>query len=418
MNSQKGLAQSSIFRHARTLSLIALVSGIGTIGSVVFQTITIRILTPSQFGLVAALLAIANLAAVGSAALRNSVAVDYSAIPHSALSFRRIDRSLVESIAIGVISTFVVGLLLLSSSQALNTDQGSIVLVVASVIPYFISARSTGLLQGAGHALSVVVWSTASVLLQVVLVAAIAFRFATIEAVLTVMLIAAAFNAAGSSIQSYMNRLSTAGRYFPKRMVIVLITSVALTWLSTSDTIFVRIWASEGVAGQFAAAAAAAKVMLLVPAALSMYLLPKFVRYAENRSVMLRGVYLSLTVSLGFGVALAVMFIFFAPIILFVLGDSYRPAIALMPSLALALVPLAGAQAVFIRILTLGKIAPLVLLISLSTFQALVFWITLPNISEFLAAIAIIGTLTVIAGVVINHRTLLKSTLTTVNSAS
>lgn len=418
MKPLNGPAESALVRHARNLSLIAVVSGIGTIGSVVFQTITIRILTPSEFGLVAALLAIANLAAVGSAALRNSVAVEYSAIPYSAQAFRQIDRSLVESIAIGLISTFAVGLLLLSSAQALNADQVAIVLVVASVVPYFISARSTGLLQGAGRALSVVVWSTASVLLQVLLMASIAFRFATIESVLIVMLIAAVFNAAGSSIQSYVNRLSTAGRYFPKRMVIVLVTSVALTWLSTSDTIFARIWASEEIAGQFAAAAAGAKVMLLVPAALSMYLLPKFVRFADNRSVMLRGVYLSLVVSLGFGGVLALMFLVFAPLIQFVLGDSYRPAVELMPILALALIPLAGAQAVFIRILTLGKIAPLVLLVSLSTLQALAFWITLPNVSEFLTAIAIVGILAVIAGVVINHRTLLKSNTTTLHSES
>lgn len=389
---------SHLLPHVKQVGLISIMSGLGMIASAAFQFITIRALTPSEFGLLAAMLAFSNLIAVGSGALRNSVAV------HSARSSRIkddtnfFDSSFREAAVLSIAGILLLSVLFLTLANDLGTGLAAPTLVIATVFPYFLFARSSGLLQGAGHPISVVMWSSGSLIIQVVLVAGLLLiQAANTVMVLVLMLLVAVLSMAGATIQAHRLKLRNQGAAFTSTTLIVLSMSVLFSWLTASDVIFVRIFTETESSGIYAAAAVVAKLVLLIPGALTLYLLPKLVSNSSNRSLTSQGILWSLGVTFGMSLLYFFAVFPFSPFIASVFGPSYSSSAETMPWLTLAWLPWACAQALLVRMTAVGRWGSVLMLLGVTVFQTIVFVLTLPNITNFVWAVAASGVLAFIA---------------------
>ncbi|MCU1419770.1 MAG: hypothetical protein JWR57_939 [Mycetocola sp.] len=388
-----------VAQHGRAVLVIGLVSVLGILASAGFQIFAIRGLGPHEFGLFASFLAIINVAAIGSAALRNSVAVaaaqSHLPVP---ISRKRVDSSLIEALALGGI--FTVSILVVAPwlANSLETNLPALIITAATVIPYFLFSRAQGLLQGVGKSQSLIWWSTGAQIAQLALgIVALALGYGAIG-ILGALLATAVLGMIGSTLQAKPIAKPITGKPFSVNSTVVLLLTISFAWITNADVILVRAGAESQTAGAFAAAAVLIKTTLIIPATLSLYLLPRFVHRRDDASMTRMGVNVTLAITVATGVAmLAVVLVFGELIVSLVFGPGYQFSVDLLPWLAIIWIPWAMAQAILIRLTaSASKSALLVLLVG-----ALCQWVgssaLLPDIFGMMAYNGILGLLTMLA---------------------
>lgn len=402
----RGLA--TVRTHGRALLGVAVVSVLGIVATAGFQLVAIHGLAPSQFGLLASFLALINVVSVGSAALRNSVAVGTAS---ELLNTRqgvevkkpRVDSTLVEALVLGVGAAAILAALSPVLADVLDSKVVAILFTAAAALPYFLFARAQGRLQGAGNSNAVVWWSTGAQLGQLVLaLIAIALGFGAVG-IVAVLLIVAVVGTLGASIQSKRLPAISSLRPFSRASSVVLLLTVAFAWLTNADVILVRSGASSDVAGAYAAAGVIVKTILIVPATLSLYLLPRFVGRRDDAGMTRFGVNLSLGITLTCGIALFLGVLLLGPWLISILypGD-YSQAAALLPWLALMWLPWAAAQSVLIRTTAAASYGGLAVLIGAVLAQWTLVSLVLPNVYVMMAVNGLVGLLA-LAGLFLLH---------------
>ncbi|TFD22885.1 hypothetical protein E3T32_05950 [Cryobacterium sp. TMT2-23] len=389
-------------QHGKALLEIGVVSAFGIFATAGFQIVASRGLGPSGFGLLASFLAIINVAAVGSAALRSSIAVVTS--ESVALGTtppqvrRRLDTSMIEALVLGGICT--VALLGASSwlTTSLETNSLALILTAATVLPYFLFSRAQGLLQGTGDSRSVVLWTSGSQIAQLALtVIALALGLGAIG-ILGVILLIAVLGTVGSSYQARRFYIPTTRRPFSVDSSVVLLLTIAFAWLTNADVILVRSGTSELVAGSFAAAAVLVKTTLILPATLSLYLLPRFVNRRDDASMTKLGVNMTLGLTFLSGAAMFLLVLLAGgPLVRVLFGPGYELAIVYLPWLALMWLPWAMSLAVLVRITAAASKAGLVVLIIAAAAQWAGATSLLPDVAAMMIFNGSLGVLTLAA---------------------
>ncbi|TFC90413.1 MULTISPECIES: hypothetical protein [Cryobacterium] len=389
-------------QHGKALLEIGVVSAFGVFATAGFQIVASRGLGPSGFGLLASFLAIINVAAVGSAALRSSIAVVTSegvalgAVAPQAR--RRLDASMVEALILGGLCT--VALLAASPwlTTSLETNSLALILTAATVLPYFLFSRAQGLLQGTGDSRSVVLWTSGSQIAQLALtVIALAMGLGAVG-ILSVILLIAVLGTVGSSYQARRFTVPASRRPFSVDSSVVLLLTISFAWLTNADVILVRSGTSELVAGSFAAAAVLVKTTLILPATLSLYLLPRFVSRREDASMTKLGVNVTLALTFLSGVAMFLLVLVAGePLVGILFGAGYELAVAYLPWLALMWLPWAMALAVLVRVTAAASKAGLIVLLVAAVAQWVGATSLLPSVPAMMIFNGSLGALTLAA---------------------
>lgn len=398
MSSDGGRARGDLRRHGGALATVGVLSGLGILATSGFHVVTGRGLGPAAFGLLAAFLAIVNIAAIGSSALQNSVAVATARALHAprvdAGPRRRwMDSSAIEALVLGGIGTIVVVLAAPLLADWLRSSTLALFLAALSILPGFVFSRAQGILQGAGDARSVAAWSTGSQLLRLLLAAAAIAAGLGAVTVLLAVLAAIAAVAVGATIQASRLRVSHATVPFTAKSIVVLLLVISFAWLTNIDVVLVRGGASELESGSFAAAAVIIKMILLVPTTLSLYLLPRFVNRQGDHATVRYGVNVLLgTILLG-GLAMALAVTFFGGLITLILfGSGYDLAAQYLPLMAVAYLPWAMAQGMLIQLTASASRTGLATLIVAAILQWVGASLVLPNIWAMIALMGALGT--------------------------
>jgi len=383
-------------RHGRALFEIAVVSALGILASAGFQVVTTRGLGPEAFGLLASFLAIMNVAAIGSAALRNSVAVNVAAAPTvPAPRARRFDGSLIEALSLGGACT--VGILIASPWIASSVHSGILAPIIAAVVmvPYFLFARAVGFLQGRRNTRSVVWWTTGSQLAQFALAAVVLWMGFGVLGILAIHLVTIGGATLGSMRQTRKMAVSVASKPFSSTSSVVLALTIAFAWVTNVDVILVRSGAPELSVGAYAAAALLVKTTLILPATLSLYLLPRFVGSRKNASLSKLGVNLALAVTaLGGLVILAVFVVAGRLVVTILFGEGYEGTVALLPWMALTWIPWAMTQAILVRITAFASKPGLAVLLVAAATQWIGATMVLPDVRAMITLNGVIGVAT------------------------
>ncbi|OJV59759.1 MAG: hypothetical protein BGO38_13360 [Cellulomonas sp. 73-145] len=402
MNERRAMRLGYLRRHAAPLATVGAVSVVGILASTLFQALTGRGLGPAAFGLLAAFLSIVNIAAIGASALQNSVAVatarTLSGAPDAPAAPRRWDGAMVEGVALGGGGALVVAALAGPLSGRLGTSVMAVLLAAATVLPSFLFSVAQGRLQGAGRATAVAGWSTASQVLRLVLAGVALLAGLGAVSILVAVLLAIGAAALAAAIQADRAGLRTSTSAFTRNSVVLIGLTLAFAWLTNIDVMLVRTGAPEHPAGMFAAAAVLAKLILIVPTTLSLYLLPRFVNRREDHGAMRFGVNVVLLTVLGTGLlgagALAILGGF---VIRLFFGSGYADAVGLLPALALAYVPWALSQGLLIRLTASRSRRALVVLLAASVAQWVLARQVLPDLRAMTLVIGVLGA--IVAGV-------------------
>lgn len=386
-------------QHGKALFEIGVASGLGIVASAGFQVVATRGLGPESFGLLAAFLALINIAAIGSSALRNSVAVAVAEsrnLPIANPARRQwLDSSLIEALILGAVCT--VGLLIASPwlASSIESNVLALALTAATVAPYFLFARSQGLLQGVGNSRAVVWWSTGAQMTQLALTVIALLLGYNAVAILVIYLFTVVAGTVGSTYHSRNFTIAAARRPFSVNSTVVLLLTIAFAWLTNVDVILVRAGASELAAGSYAAAAVLVKTTLILPAMFSLYLLPRFVSNRRNHALTKLGVNLTLAVTFAGGLLIFLILYLAGGLIVSILfGKGYGLTVGFLPSLALMWLPWAMAQAVLVRVTSFASKAGVAVLLVAAVVQWVGDTALLPDIN---AMIVLNGSLGVLA---------------------
>jgi O-antigen/teichoic acid export membrane protein len=388
--------------HGSAVAQIGLVSVLGIAASFGFQIVTARFLGPSDFGVLSAFFSIVSMAAIGSSSLQNSVAVQTArSIGHPKLSTvkrKRLDGFTIEALTLGGTGALIVAAASPVIVTELRTEFFVPLLAAVSIVLSFVFARAVGTIQGVGDSRSAVWWSSISLVLRLALVAVAFVAGFGLVGALAAVLIASGLVMMGAFIHSL--RLHAIDGYIPFRLegIIVMLMSVAFAWLTNIDVILVRAFDSEHSAGIYAASATLVKSGFLIPATLSLYLLPRFVRQEKNAAMTQLGVRLTLLVT---GVGGFVMFFAFSLVgpwlttLLF--GSEYNISGALLSGLSLAYLPWMMAHGLLIRMNALVSKLAFATLACAVVFQLVAAIIFLPNITALLVIIGVVGAIVLVS---------------------
>lgn len=387
-------ARAHATHHARALAGVLTIGGVGVLATAAFQLVVIRGLGPTGYGLLASFLALINVASVASAALRNSVAVaaaKATTLDETPTGRRRLDGSTVEALVLGGLC--MVGVLV--ASPLVGGEEGvapaALVFAVLAVGPYFLFARAQGLLQGASRTGVVVLWSTGTQVLQLGLsVAVMALGWGAVG-VLGAILVTSLVGTVGSAIQARRLQLVTRTRPFTPETVVVLALTIAFTWTVSVDVVLVQMEVDGALAGAYAAAATVVKTMLIVPATLSLYLLPRFVHRRRDAAMTRLGVLVTLGITLVAGGVMVGLVAVAGDFIAGVFGSGYDRTADILPVLALAWIPWAMAQGLLIRLTAVSSRAGVVAVVVLALCQWFGGRAVLPSVSGFITFNGVLG---------------------------
>lgn len=452
MSERRTVHLGYLRRHAGPLMTVGVVSVLGIVATAAFHAVTGRGLGPAAFGLLAAFLSIVNIAAVGASALQNAVAVataralgeqadgedetgddgadtadagtaadvdpaivqapapspaaadleaaagatSAAAVPPGRLHrmFPAWDSALIEAVVLGGVGMAGVAALAPLLADMLATSTLAVYLAALTILPSFLFSVAQGRLQGAGRAVAVSGWSTISQVLRVVLaIAALAAGLGAVSVLLAVLIAVVAVTVA-ATWQVRGAHLRIAGAAFGRHSIILIMLTISFAWLTNIDVMLVRIGTTESHAGMYAAAAVLAKMILIVPTTLSLYLLPRFVNRRADSGATKFGVNVVLVTVGGAGVlAAGAMTLLGGPLVAIFFGSGYEEAVRLLPALSLAYLPWALAQGLLIRLTaTVSRQALVVLLLGAVAQWTLAQWV-LPDLGAMIAVTAGLGVL-------------------------
>lgn len=377
--------------HARGLSAVAVASAVGILASFAFQILSARYLAPADFGLLSAFFVIVNVAAIGSSSVQNSVTVHTAAALSDPDAGSRRRRWPVDALVLGLAGGLLVAAAAPWLAASLDTT-AAVVIAAAVTIPLsFVFADTLGLLQGSGSVAQAVWWSTVAQVARVAFALIAVVLAASLAGIIGAVVAAIGLAVAGALWAARRTPRPREGVFSVTGIAIVVLT-VAFAWLTASDVIFLRAGAPETLAGMYASVTVLVKTGFLLPATLSLYLLPRFVRNRGNVSLSRVGVLATLALSIATGVVMIVFFALFGPwLIGFLFGAAYAPASALLVPTALAYLPWIAAQGMLIKVTSTASIAASALLVVVVAAQWLWFTLTVPDVAAMLAGLGVLG---------------------------
>lgn len=403
-----------IRRHGRAFLNVGLISAVGIAATMGFQILTGRFLGPEAYGLLAAFMAIVGIAATGSSALQNSVAVGAArAKTHSSIpvqqSAKRWDSSLIEALALGSAITLAIFIAAPFLATMLKTGTGAILMAGCTVLPAFLLSRALGILQGNGSSNSVAGWTSGGQAFRLALACGvIALSLGAVSLLIAILASTVAITV-GAGIQAKRTGLRPEGIAFSKDTIVVLLLIISFAWLTNIEVVLVRGGTPELISGSFAAAAVLTKTIFIVPGMMSVYLLPRFVANAKDSRNSQLGVTVSLgIIALGGLVAFMALLFIAEPVTTLLFGSSYSLAATYLPWMALAYLPWALSQGLLIRLTAIASKLSLGLLLIASVVEWVTAMAVLPDIWEMIALIGWLG-LAVLAGLLAAHFMALKS---------
>ncbi|WP_323986360.1 MATE family efflux transporter [Microbacterium plantarum] len=365
-------------------------SALGAVAAFVFQIVTARSLGTADFGLLAAFFSIVNVAAIGSSAVQNSVAVETAAAPRSGgTGLRR--QIPTDALVIGVGGGLLVAALAPWIADALGANL-SVVFAAAATIPLsFLFASFVGRVQGSGRAAAAVGWSTASLVLRVLFVAPLMLLGLGVGGAAGAVLAATGIATIGAALAARSVPGPTRTIFTGDGATIVTIT-VALAWLTSADVFFLRMLAPADVAGSYASVAVLVKAAFILPSTLSLYLLPRFARNRGHSRLTWLGVGVSVLASAGVSLLLLVIFaVAGGPIIDLLYGPAYASAVSLLVPVVAAYIPWIILQGLLIQLIADASRLAAVSLCAAVVVQALAFVRFLPDVAFALTAFGVLG---------------------------
>ncbi len=397
--------------HAVPVLLMGGATVLGALAAFLYQVISARALGPADFSLLAAFLAILNVAAIASSALQNTVAVRTAEVAagvdgahpapgHGPAARRRPS----EATMLGLLG----GVLVAASSpvlvRTLDTTVPVVLLAAAAVPLSFWLSEAVGLLQGAGRSIGAVWWTTVSLLARVALLLLSLALGLGIGGVLASALLATGLAVVGATLPA--RRVPHPGRAVLSRTgVVVLVLSLLSAWLVNADVIVLRATASGEAAGNFASAAILVKASFMLPSTLSVYLLSRFVRNRGNGALMRLGSRLTVGITAAAGVVLALVFSVAGELVgRLVYGGQFDQAGALLLPLSLAYLPWIIAQSVLIRLTASASRPAVAVLLVASLVQAVGFLLAAPDVHAVIAVQGGLGAAVLAAFLVIVGR--------------
>lgn len=378
---------------------MAAASGIGILATFGFQLLSARYLAPADFGLFAAFLVIVNVAAVGSAAIQNHVTVNTARLSRDAETHPSAGRRGWPKDAVLLGTAAAIGVAAVSPLLAHNLDTTApIVIAAACTIPLsLVFADSLGLLQGSGRVGAAVWWSTSSQVIRIVLLLAAIGIGAGLAGVVGSVVAAVAATTVGALLHTRRIRRPRASVFSGTGLAIVALT-VGFAWLTSADVLFVRATAHPQDAGAYAAATVLVKAGLLLPATLSFYLLPRFVRNSGDAALTRTGVLATLAISLGTSIAMIVVFIAAGGWIVGLLyDDEYARTSEFLVAASIAYAPWIAAQGLMVK-MTASASRPAVAVVWMAVLaQGIAFPLILPDIFAMLWMMGAIGAIALVA---------------------
>ncbi|MGC0368031.1 lipopolysaccharide biosynthesis protein [Microbacterium sp. SLBN-111] len=376
--------------HAVALAAVGVASAVGAIAAFAFHVVTARFLGAADFSLLAAFWSIVNVAAIGSSALQNSVAVETARLGAVRAAPSRF-RLPLDAVVVGLAGGVLVSVLspLLASALDANT---AIVLTAAVTVPLsFLFAAYLGRIQGTGRAAATVGWSTASLVFRVVLAVPALVLGAGVGGAAGAVVAGTGLAVIGAAVSA--RRAPAPSRsIFTADGVTIMVITVALAWLTSSDVFFMRMLTPPDFAGAYASVAVLVKSSFILPSTLSLYLLPRFARNRGEADLTRLGVLVSLLASAAAAVAVVVVFLLIGgPLIDVLYGSAYAEAKSLLLPVAIAYVPWIVLQGLLIQLISDASRAAAVVLVIAVGVQAAVFFAFLPAMGPALIGFGVLG---------------------------
>ena len=379
-------------------------SALGILATFAFQVIVARQLSPAEFGLVAAFLALVNIAAIGAGALQNAIAVQVAKSPQVEAKRLRLpaprriqlDSTTYEAAILGGVGALIVVLSSDPLSQALNTSP-DVILVAALTIPLsFFFSRDLGILQGLHRTNATVGWSTLASILRLfvtsIAVVALSTAWSAIIAIaLTLIMVTIAL-----SVDTKRIGHTTVHRPFDAKTSIVILATLLFAWLTNVDVIFIRAFTDPDSAGTYAVAATVVKASLIVPRTISLWLLPKLAGSSPTRSASGFNETLAISITGTLGLA-AILLLWGQPLFTFVFGAQYSMSNNFLALVGVTFTPWVACQAILIRSNAHPRWLSILVLMLGAACQAAVFTALLPNMSAALIGSAVVGLIVSIA---------------------
>lgn len=394
-------------RHAGPLITVGGLAGLGILSTSAFHVVTGRGLGPGAFGLLAAFLAIVNIAAIGASALQNSVAV-VTADPETSTtdgSYRRLDSATIEALVLGGAVTVAIVVAAPLFADWLGTSSLAVYLAALTVVPSFLFSVALGRLQGAGRATAVSGYSTASQVFRLLLAVGVLAAGLGAVSVLFAVLLAIVAVAVAASWHTRKLHVRSSARAFSRKSTVLILLTLSFAWLTNIEIVLVRANTVEDVSGAFAAGAVLAKMILLVPTVLSLYLLPRFVFRKTDGSTVRYGINIVLGTVLAAGLAVAAaVAVLGDTLVALLFGAGYDLAADLLPWMAVAYLPWALAQGLLISLTAAASRRALAVLVAAAVVQWIAASILLPDIRAMIVGIGLIGLVTTAALFVLHLR--------------
>ena len=395
-------------QHGAAVIKIGAVSLLGVLSSFGFQIVTARSLGPGDFGVLSAFFAIVTMASLASSSLQSAIAVETAralTLGAKPAGAPRIDGFTREALILGGAGAATVIAASPLIARSLQTEIYVPWLAAIAILLSFVFVRGIGVLQGSGDSQGAVWWSTIALIVRLVFVA-LAFALGLgLMGALTAVLVGLVVAVIGALLYAGRLNLWISHKPFQVNGVVVLLMTLLFAWLTNADVILVRAENSATDAGIYAAAAVLAKAVFLVPATLSLYLLPRFVRQEKDRELTRLGVRVTLAITGGGGV-LAILFFATAGrwATSALLGSAYQIETGLLVGLAVAYLPWIMAHGLLIRMNALASRASVAILAAASGVLVAAGVVVLPNIAALLCTISLLGVAVLGSFVLIDHR--------------
>jgi O-antigen/teichoic acid export membrane protein len=384
-------------RHAGPLITVGGLAGVGILSTSVFHVVTGRGLGPGAFGLLAAFLAIVNIGAIGASALQNSVAVVTADQEGSTTgqAGRRFDGATIEALVLGGTVTVAVVAAAPLLAEWLGTSSLAVYLAALTITPSFLFSVALGRLQGRSRTTAVLGYSTASQVLRLLLAVAVLAAGLGAVSVLFAVLISIVAVAVAATWHTRRVQAGSSMRAFSRKSTVLILLTLSFAWLTNIEVVLVRANTVEEVSGAFAAGAVLAKMILLVPTVLSLYLLPRFVFRKTDSGAVRYGVNIVLGTVLTAGLAVAVVVAILGDTLVQILfGTGYDLAAELLPWMAVAYLPWALAQGLLISLTATASQRALAVLVTAAVVQWVAASFLLPDVRAMIAVIGGIGVVT------------------------
>lgn len=371
---------------------VAILSAIGIVTTFLFQIATARFLSPSEYGLVAAFLAIVNIAAIGAGALQNAVTVQVAKkeiastrnsgnfnSARSKIIFEKFDATTVEAAGLGLGGALLLLILYKPLSEQLNTQPIVLVAAAATIPMSFFISRDLGILQGTEKTVATVTWSTLSAILRLVLVLVFVLTYQSAGAAILGVFLALSITVIALWVQVSRTNYTSIHRPFNLASLSVIFMSILFAWLTNIDIVFVRALIPATDSGNYAVVASLIKASLIIPGTVSLFLLPKLAKQSGNSL----GKPLFATLIFSFAAIIlftGLMYFFGSFLFSLIFGSQYQLSNYFLATVSFTFLPWLLAQALLIKLNAQARFIGIPILVAVGIAQSLIFIQTLPNL--------------------------------------